>query len=812
MIRNLKIFNRGFPLRKAFSITNLAIASAGVVFVFVILGALLKVKREEIAFRLDREAELASARIETIFNHAECSVQYLASSFSILSELPRKKSEKWFHEESHNFLATNPHHYNLYLAFTKKMSKKLVHRDGYILVLAKDANSINVPQTNGPLPFYHQTLYDPVYQTSPQEHWYEDAVKNPGVQLLPLYFDRTYFKRIMISITAAGRDLKTGEILGVAGTDLTAGTFSKLLGQFRIGSTGGVLLTDELGNAIKPFLNRDEPLLGFKYDPKEEMNPAFELHVSDAPVLPVKSGASLFRGKDGEHYLLHSKKMEKRPYYVVSYQNRTESYSPIYWALGVLGALFVIYVMTSLLFRQKLDEFIFKHISDLLKNISGNRKLFEDPAREGRFERLSPDGPSEVVQIANQLNLLYARLQSSFLEVQSERDRAEDASRSKSQFLSVMSHEIRTPLNSMLGLTDVLLKSDLNGEQIQYLSVLKRSGNSLLRILNNILDFSRLEAGKLTIEPHEFELFLLLADIESLMRLAAEEKNIEFRILAPTKNYTLRGDSVRIRQVLLNLVGNAVKFTTSGTVAVSVTAVEGLENIFQFEVSDTGIGIEKAHQENLFSEFYQADASITRRYGGTGLGLSISRDMVTLMGGTISLDSTPGSGSVFQFSVPLPIVAQWEDKYVETPTGIHPSSPTQPPVDQLALGKLVLVVDDDEDSHFLIDAYLGNRNDVSAVHALSAPEAIEKVHIQPFDLIIMDMQMPKMDGLEGVKLIRALHTRGEIPQCPIVILSANTYPEDIEKSLAAGADAHIAKPITLPEFNQLLKRWIPGIS
>lgn len=746
----------------------------GTFFTLLALGVVLKVKRDEIVLKLSEEVIHAVIDIESIFRDAESSVQSLADSLTLFSGQRRDTIDAWFDQQSRDLLASNEINANVYFALSKKMARQLVGKDGYLIQLYR----------NEPTGFQRNIIHEPGYQTQTKATWYQNAIRNRGVQFIP--------GQASISFTAAGRDFRTGEILGVAGLNFSTHTLAKFIGKTALGKSGGFFLSDDQGKMIVPSLNPEPPIFG----------------ASESSILNAQKGTIRARGKNGKFYLLQSRAIKGRPYSLVGYIGQDEAYSSLYLTLGILIGFAGIFLSLSFLLRQKLAKFVVGNIDGILKNISGNRNLFEEPHEGARFQRLSPRGPREITKIAFQLNLLYARLQASFREIASERDRAEAATRTKSRFLSVMSHEIRTPLNSMLGLTDVLLKTPLNPEQIQYLSVLQRSGDSLLRILNDILDHSRLEAGKLMIDSHPFSLFALLSDIESLTRIDAEAKGIHFNIIGPNSDYRLQGDSIRIRQALLNLVGNAIKFTKEGAVEVRVTAIDPPSGDFGFEISDTGIGIEQEHQERLFSEFNQGDTSITRAYGGTGLGLSISRDIIELLGGKISIESVIGQGTTFRFTIPLTVLPEITNPK-ENDQGDRMQTISAPDVTKL---KSILIVDDDEDNHRLLSAYLGFHEGCEAIHALSAKEAIELIQTDEFALIIMDMQMPIMDGLEATRIMRSLQTQGLAPPTPIIILSANTFLEDQERSLAAGADAHVAKPIKLADFNQVLKRWIPGIS
>lgn len=839
------LFNRDFSIRQAFSITNLVILVVGLLFTLVILGVVLKSRRQEINLRLANEAESARREIDSVFHEAQNTAHSLTEALPLLMNLDSTRFEFWCQRQFSTILTANPAQYDVYVALSKASARKLFKQDGYVYILSKNPDLIDNDAFNDSVTFQTSKFLNPSYQSDPQEIWYFGAAGQQTVYTTPLYFDRTYLKRVMFSTTHASRDPKTGALLGVVGVDLTSRSFARPLDELRIGKSGGVLLTTVTGSTMTPFLNHDIPMIGHVYDPALETR-GEPLAVEPPVVLPRTSETHEFRGQDGKIYLLQARKLMERDFYVVAYQLKTEAYAILYWTLGSMLALAFIFLSVSLYFRQILAKFVTENIDKILVNISHNREHFASIEGSREIAMLRPEGPREVAKITHQLNLLYERLLAAFFEVRSERDRAELATRTKSRFLSVMSHEIRTPLNSMLGLTDVLLLSPLNSEQIRHLKVLQRSGQSLLHILNDILDFSRLEAGKLAIEENEFDLYELVYDVESLMRFHAESKGLQFRITAPAHHFRLIGDAIRIRQALLNLVGNAIKFTAHGNIEVRVTELQNTVDTssdsrtrFQFEVADTGIGISKEHLGNIFSEFSQADASITRRYGGTGLGLSISRHLIELMRGEITIHSEEGKGSTLLFTLPLTVVSRQKAQYQETPTE-HSARSIDPLLAKKTTNRVnpiphtrvtesreepnefsfsdgqknlpcILVVDDDEDNHSLIEAYLRFCPSIRATHVFSAKEALERLQNERFGLVLMDMQMPEMDGLEATIAIRALQKTGEISECPVVMLSANTFSEDREKSLEVGASEHIAKPIKLDAFKALLTRWIRAV-
>jgi signal transduction histidine kinase/ActR/RegA family two-component response regulator len=406
----------------------------------------------------------------------------------------------------------------------------------------------------------------------------------------------------------------------------------------------------------------------------------------------------------------------------------------------------------------------------------------EQRVSDGRWLMIEERRTSDGGIIGLRVDITDMKLQAA--ELEAALNRAEAANKAKNEFLANLSHEIRTPLNGVLGLADVLDRTQLDATQRDLLDTIKASAGALNHILTDLLDFSRLEAGKLEIADQPFALAEVIHEAAALYAQTSREKGVALNVdIAEGVTPSIMGDAPRLKQILTNLLSNALKFTEAGSIDLTVSPdLEGER--CRIEVRDTGIGFDAEDAERLFARFEQADGSITRKYGGTGLGLAICRQLAELMGGSISATAQRGRGATF--TLILPMVAA-EPAAEEVSVTFDASSANDQPI-------RVLVVDDNATNRKVAELILEAMGaDVACVE--NGREGVEAVERGAFDVVLMDLQMPVMDGLAATRAIRAREALQGLPATPVVVLSANVMREHIEASAAAGANGHLGKPI-----------------
>lgn len=448
--------------------------------------------------------------------------------------------------------------------------------------------------------------------------------------------------------------------------------------------------------------------------------------------------------------------------------------------------------------QGRYDEALGREDEWLTERIQARRQLssnIEQQVGGGRWLRVQDRRTSEggTVVVCNDITDLKRDAEA----LAEAKDAAEAANVAKSQFLANMSHEIRTPLNGVIGLSQALAKTELTADQREMLDLMQASGRTLQTLLSDILDLARVESGKLELTEDAFELAVVVREAAQLYAENARQKRLDFHVDIDLEDGVwVMGDAVRVKQVLTNLISNAVKFTSQGFVGLVVQQGQDRDGrpVLRFTVEDSGIGFDAATRERLFTRFEQADGGITRKFGGSGLGLSICRQLADMMGGDLDCESEPGSGAAFILTLPLKPCA---------------APKTQEPADRAAQhadgarAVRVLVADDHPTNRRVIELILA-QTPAKIVMAENGAEALEAFRADVFDLVLMDMQMPVMDGLTATQEIRLHEAAMGMARTPIVMLTANAMPEHVAAGRAAGADHHLAKPFNAAELLSLV--------
>jgi signal transduction histidine kinase/ActR/RegA family two-component response regulator len=435
--------------------------------------------------------------------------------------------------------------------------------------------------------------------------------------------------------------------------------------------------------------------------------------------------------------------------------------------------------------------------------------------------------PREIRRLGDAFNTMLSGLRRRAIETTLALHQAETSSRAKTQFLANMSHEIRTPLNEIVGMVELMQLTELAPSQRRYLDTAMQSSRALLRLIDDILDLSKIEAGRLELDRTPFHLPSLIHDVRMLMADQARAKGLTLAVLLPDSlNIMVVGDAHRLLQILTNLVGNAIKFTSQGSVTIRVALDREFGNSIRlrFEISDTGIGIPPDKHDAIFDAFTQADSSMTRRYGGTGLGLSIVRQLCHMMDGDIGVDSVVGAGSTFWFTVllersvgppvlaptlrPAPAQSALQESLRPSESFVSPSGKDfQDSLERAGRTSISILMVEDNPANMRVTQALLESLGCKVTSARNGMEAVAIYRDQPFDLVLMDCQMPEMDGYEATRAIRQIETY-QSRRTPIIALTAHAMQGSREASLASGMDDQLTKPLTLAMLTTKLLEWL----
>lgn len=723
-------------------------------------------------------AENAIGTLNTHLNR-EITLVSKAVNTSVLGE--------WFEDENNGYKRRQ--------AYKELMSYiEILYSSNVYFAIDKSGHEFSMDENTTYREFVSYATLD---EDRPEDQWYFECIASDNDYVLNVDIDKQK-QRKLVWINHKVISEK-GEVLGVFSSGLKFDQeIENLFKNYETNSVWGIVIDEQgivqIDSSVsevgeKLIFNNDRHITEYYDDPivgeiindyLENINGVFES--ADDP--------KIFELSDGKYDYMSIAPIEATQWTVITFYNSGSLFGALelYPLIMIMLAFFVAYmIMNSLMSHQA----IFLPIRRLMESID---------ERNQEASIFGIERKDEVGDLARTIQDMEKRLNDSNIHLQAAMEESEKANQAKSTFLANMSHEMRTPLNAVIGISQIISRTE-DVERIRgYMNKIENASVHLLGVINDILDMSKIEAGKMVLETAQFNLITLLHNIAGMLEISMEKKHIKFELVIDENiPQWVKADDKHLSQILVNLLSNAVKFTSEGgTVTLAASLLEAGEAVckIQFDVIDDGIGISEEEQGRLFQYFEQADSSISRKYGGTGLGLAISKSLVQALNGELYMESQSGKGSHFYIIMQMEKASEPEQKEQELQIADNAN----------LAGKKVLLVEDVEINRDIIIDILDDTGIIIEC-AENGKQAVDAVTQDPdkFDMILMDLQMPIMDGYTATKEIRECKAAKDIP---IIAMTANVYSEDIEKCFAVGMNAHLAKPIDIEKLMSILHQYL----
>ena len=739
-------------IKNLYRIAILSIVLLIAIFNYTYVKDTVKLEKEKLNYLSHNNLKTLSDHLDREIVNATTSLDHIHRQFTIFKTSPKnsRMSREQLSELMAQTIAPHPNQYNTYFALEPELCKKLFNTSALSNDVHKNLAQLGTDEYGKAENRIVEHFTDPEYQTSKEELWYHIGKNSKDFQITEIYFDHTYMKQWMFSVILG---LYEGdEFQGVIGVDILLDSYFSLIEKNNLNKTGGLFLLDQRDGVIITAIDGTKSLAPFTANTRGSIKltnfPEWQEAINNGQL------STVVKGSNNDKYLLRNIKLKNLPWQIVAYQDLPTLYHNIRRkvALIIIGSLLIM-VITITGFN-----ILFKMINDLVEDLEYSKN-----------------------------------------ESEKAKNLAEQSNAAKSIFLANMSHEIRTPLNAIMGFSELLQAMPLHDKAMSYIKNISVSSKSLTKLINDILDLSKIEADKLELYYSSFSLHSLINEVHDLFTYRVTKKGLDFKLeLGDDLPKFVNLDEARLRQVLINIVGNAIKFTDKGFVRLRVyhepTPGPGdYCNLF-FEVVDSGEGIAPSEQENIFNAFHQIQSSVAKHHDGTGLGLSISLRLIRMMHGNIDVKSEIGKGSTFQLClqrVQLPFEAKMELKKLKTHQKADISNTT------------IIVADDLSINRELIVSFLDNEQ-ITLLQAKNGQEVIDICEKENVDLILLDMVMPVMDGYEAADILKSDDKTRAIP---IIAVTASALKED-EIKLRELCDGYLAKPFTgdslMYELNKFL--------